>query len=146
MRAVIQRVSQAAVKVGAETVGAIGPGLVVLLGVGCDDGEEEVRYIAGKIARLRIFPDEAELMNRSVMDVGGSVLLVSQFTLLASTKKGNRPSFTAAAAPERAEELYEAVAAALGAEGVEVATGSFGAMMEVSLVNDGPVTIVMDSR
>jgi D-tyrosyl-tRNA(Tyr) deacylase len=143
VRAVVQRVSEARVTVAAETVGAIGPGLLVLLGVGHDDDEAALAALAGKIARLRIFADEAGHMNRSVLDTGGAVLAVSQFTLLADTRKGNRPSFLAAAPPERAEPLYEAFVEALRELGLEVATGRFGQSMEVALVNDGPVTIVM---
>ncbi len=143
MRAVVQRVSEARVTVAGETVGAIGPGLLVLLGVGHDDDEAAIAGLAGKIARLRIFEDEAGHMNRSVLDTGGAVLAVSQFTLLADTRKGNRPSFMAAAPPERAEPLYEAFTVALRQLGLEVATGRFGQSMEVSLVNSGPVTIVM---
>jgi D-tyrosyl-tRNA(Tyr) deacylase len=146
MRAVIQRVSEASVKVDNRTVGSIGPGLAVLIGVAREDGGEDVQYIAGKIARLRIFADNKGLMNLSVQDVGGAVLLVSQFTLLGSTRKGNRPGFAAAAGPAEAESLYEEVAKSLRAQGVPVQTGCFGAMMELSLVNDGPVTIIMDSK
>lgn len=143
MRAVVQRVSEARVTVAGETVGAIGPGLLVLLGVGHDDDVPAIEGLAGKIARLRIFEDDAGLMNRSVLDTGGAVLAVSQFTLLADTRKGNRPSFIAAAPPERAEPLYEAFVAELRELGLEVATGRFGRSMEVALVNSGPVTIVM---
>ena len=143
MRAVVQRVSEARVTVAGATVGAIGPGLLVLLGVGHEDEAAAVERLAGKIARLRIFEDDAGHMNRSVLDTGGAVLVVSQFTLLADTSKGNRPSFIAAAPPERAEPLYEAFVEALRQVGVEVATGRFGQAMEVALVNSGPVTIVM---
>lgn len=146
MRAVIQRVSEASVKVDGETVGSIGAGLAVLLGVARGDTPEDAAYIAGKLTRLRIFADSAGLMNQSVQDVGGAVLLVSQFTLLGSTRKGNRPGFADAAAPEPAERLYREVAAGVTAEGIPVATGVFGAMMELSLVNDGPVTLLLDSR
>ncbi|MHB0914669.1 MAG: D-aminoacyl-tRNA deacylase [Thermoleophilia bacterium] len=146
MRAVIQRVSEASVKVDGETVGSIGAGLAVLLGVARGDTPEDAAYIAGKLTRLRIFADSAGLMNQSVQDVGGAVLLVSQFTLLGSTRKGNRPGFADAAAPEPAERLYREVTAGVTAEGVPVATGVFGAMMELSLVNDGPVTLLLDSR
>ena len=125
------------------TVGAIGPGLLVLLGIGHDDDTAAVTALAGKIAKLRIFADEAGHMNRSVLDTGGAVLAVSQFTLLGDTRKGNRPSFIAAAPPEVAEPLYERFVAALAGAGVEVATGRFGAAMRVALVNDGPVTIVL---
>jgi D-tyrosyl-tRNA(Tyr) deacylase len=146
MRAVIQRVTEASVKVDGDVAGSVGIGLLVLLGVARGDSADDVQYIAGKIARLRIFADNKGLMNLSVKDVGGAVLLVSQFTLLASTRKGNRPSFVEAADPDDAEALYNEVAKALGDQGVTVETGSFGAMMDVALVNDGPVTIVIDSR
>ncbi len=143
MRAVVQRVSEASVTVASETVGAIGPGLLVLVGVGHDDDAAGAVVLAGKVARLRIFADDAGHMNRSVLETGGAVLAVSQFTLLADTRKGNRPSFMAAAPPEVAEPLYETFVEALRALGLEVAKGRFGASMQVSLVNDGPVTIVM---
>jgi D-tyrosyl-tRNA(Tyr) deacylase len=143
VRAVVQRVSEASVTVAGERVAAIGPGLLVLLGVEPADDEAAITGVAGKIARLRIFADDAGQMNRSLLDTGGAVLAVSQFTLLADTRKGNRPSFTGAAPPEHAEPLYEAFVDALRKLGVEVATGRFGRSMEVALVNDGPVTIVM---
>jgi D-tyrosyl-tRNA(Tyr) deacylase len=143
LRAVIQRVAEAAVTVDGTTVGAIGPGLLVLLGIGHDDDAAAVTALAGKVAKLRVFADEAGHMNRSVLDTGGAVLAVSQFTLLGDTRKGNRPSFIAAAPPEVAEPLYERFMAALRELGIEVATGRFGASMRVSLVNDGPVTIVL---
>jgi D-tyrosyl-tRNA(Tyr) deacylase len=142
MRAVVQRVSRAQVTPG----GAIGPGLCVLLGVAQGDGEEAATRLAGKVARLRIFPDDAGRFDRSVVDVGGSAIVVSQFTLIADTAKGNRPSFSGAARPEVADPVYEAFAAALRDLGVEVATGVFGARMQVELVNDGPVTIVLDAE
>ncbi len=129
--------------VAGETVGEIGPGLLVLLAVGPDDDEAVIAGLAAKIARLRIFADGAGHMNRSVLDTGGSVLAVSQFTLLADTRKGNRPSFAGAAPPEVAEPLYETFVEALRALGIEVATGRFGRSMEVALINDGPVTIVL---
>ena len=144
MRAVVQRVSRAAVHVDGEVVGSCGPGLVVLVGVGHDDTAETAERLAGKLARLRIFPDDAGRFDRSLLDTGGEALVVSQFTLLADTRKGNRPSFTGAAVPEQAEPLVALVADTLRAEGIGVATGRFGAMMEVELVNDGPVTIVLD--
>jgi len=144
MRAVIQRTSEAAVTVDGRLAGEIGRGLVVLLGVGHGDTEETAAAMAGKIARLRIFSDDEGKMNLSVQDVGGGVLAVSQFTLLADARKGNRPSFTDAAPPDRASVLYDAFCAAVAALGVPVARGVFGAHMDVRLVNDGPVTIVLD--
>jgi D-tyrosyl-tRNA(Tyr) deacylase len=144
MRAVIQRASKAGVTVDGEATGAIGTGLVVLAGVAADDTERDAEVLAAKIVGLRIFPDDDQKMNRSIVDVGGSVLLVSQFTLLADVRKGRRPAFTAAAPPDVAARLLGVLAAAIEAEGVEVQHGRFGAMMEVSLVNDGPVTIVID--
>lgn len=141
MRAVVQRVSRAQVTPGC----GIGPGLCVLLGIACGDGEEQAARLAGKIARLRIFPDDQGRFDRSVLDVGGGALVVSQFTLLADTAKGNRPSFAGAASPQEAEPLYECFCAELRALGVAVETGVFGAKMEVELVNDGPVTIVLDA-
>jgi len=131
------------VRVAGVATGEIGPGLLVLVGVAAGDGEEEARRLAGKVARLRIFEDEAGRFDRSLLDVGGAALVVSQFTLLADTAKGTRPSFTAAAAPEHAERLYESFCAALRELGVPLETGVFGARMEVELVNDGPVTIVL---
>src|SRR4051812_34284248 len=142
MKAVVQRVSEARVRVDGEVVGEIGPGLCVLLGIARAD--TDVERLAGKIARLRIFPDDEGRFDRSVLDVAGSALVVSQFTLLADTGKGNRPSFTDAAPPEQAEPLYEEFCTALEAEGAPVARGAFGRRMAVSLVNDGPVTIVLD--
>jgi D-tyrosyl-tRNA(Tyr) deacylase len=140
MRAVVQRVARARVTPG----GGIGRGLCVLLGVAAADGEEEAARLAAKIARLRIFPDDEERFDRSVLDAGGAALVVSQFTLIADTAKGNRPSFAGAAPPGEAEPLYERFCAELRALGVPVETGVFGAKMEVELVNDGPVTIVLD--
>ena len=141
MRAAVQRVSRARVTPGGE----IGPGLCILLGVARGDREEEAGRLAGKIARLRIFPDDDGRFDRSVLDVGGSALVVYQFTLIADTAKGNRPSFAGAAPPELAEPLYERFTSRLRALGVPVETGVFGARMEVELVNDGPVTIVLDT-
>lgn len=147
MRAVVQRVRRAEVEIAGASVASIGAGMLVLLGVAADDAQEDVLWLAGKVARMRIFADHADAMNCSVIDTGGEALVVSQFTLQASTKKGNRPSFIAAARPERAVPLYEAFVEELSREiGREVPTGRFGADMQVSLVNDGPVTIVIDSK
>ena len=143
MRAVVQRVSVAQVLVGGETVAEIGHGLCVLLGVASDDDEAVAERLAGKVARLRIFENEEGKFDRSLLDVSGAALVVSQFTLIADTAKGNRPSFSDAAQPEEAEPLYEAFCTALRALGIGVATGVFGARMAVELVNDGPVTIVL---
>ncbi len=145
MRAVVQRVSRAEVRVAGEVVGRVGRGLAVLVGVAAGDGEDEARLVADKVAALRIFEDEAGKMNRAVAEVGGAVLVVSQFTLLGDARKGNRPSFTAAAPPEAANALYERVCALLREKGLAVATGVFRAHMEVELVNDGPVTILLDT-
>jgi D-tyrosyl-tRNA(Tyr) deacylase len=145
MRLVLQRVSRAAVRVDGEVRGAIEAGVLVLLGVEDGDDLAAAERLAGKVARLRVFPDEAGRFDRSLLDTGGAALVVSQFTLLADTAKGNRPSFTAAARPEEAEPLVEGFAAALRSLGVPVETGVFGARMEVELVNDGPVTIVLES-
>ena len=144
MRTVLQRVSSAQVVVDGEVVGAIGPGLVALVGVTHDDGPAEVATTARKIAGLRLFPPGDEGGERSVLEVGGEVLVVSQFTLYADVRKGRRPSWNAAAPGPVAEPLVDAVAEALRAEGVGVATGRFGADMEVTIVGDGPVTIVLD--
>ena len=144
MRAVVQRVASARVVVNGEPVGQIGHGLCVLLGVARDDGEAGADRLAGRIARLRIFENEEGRFDRSLVDVGGEALVVSQFTLIADTAKGNRPSFTDAAPPEQAEPLYERFCAELRELGIGVATGVFGARMRVELVNDGPVTIVLD--
>jgi D-tyrosyl-tRNA(Tyr) deacylase len=144
MRAVIQRVSEASVTVDGALTGAVGKGLLVLLGVGHADTEEIARAMAAKIAKLRIFSDAEGKMNLSVHDVGGGVLAVSQFTLLADTRKGNRPSFTDAAPPDKANALYETFCNAVAAQGLPVGKGIFGAHMDVRLSNDGPVTIVMD--
>jgi D-tyrosyl-tRNA(Tyr) deacylase len=143
MRAVCQRVTEARVRVGGEVVGEIGAGLCVFLGVANGDGEAEAERLAAKIARLRIFPDAEGRFDRALLDVGGGALVVSQFTLLADTAKGNRPSFTDAARPEAAEPLYERFCAVLRELGVPVAQGVFGAKMAVELVNDGPVTILL---
>ena len=145
MRAVVQRVSEASVSVGDDVVGAIGRGAAVLLGVASNDTSDDADRLAGKLARLRIFENEDGRFDRSLVDVDGEVLVVSQFTLIADTRKGNRPSFTDAARPEEAEPLYERFCAALRDEGIPVAQGVFGARMEVAVVNDGPVTIVLDT-
>ena len=145
MRAVVQRVSRARVLVDGETVGEVERGLCVLLGVADGDDEAVAARLAGKVARLRIFENEDGKFDRSVVDEGGGALVVSQFTLLADTSKGNRPSFAAAAPPETAERLYRAFCEGLAAEGVGVARGRFGARMRVEIANDGPVTIVLDA-
>ena len=145
MRALIQRVSEASVTVEGEVLGAIGPGLLVLVCAMGGDTEAEADRLAARIARLRIFADEAGKMNRSVRDTGGAVLAVSQFTLAADTSRGNRPGFSAAAAPDLGERLYEHFMAALAREGLPVARGRFGADMKVRLLNNGPVTIWMES-
>lgn len=146
MRACIQRVTKSSVRVEGELVGAIDGGLLVLLGVGHDDSEQDARLLAERIAGLRIFEDDEGKMNRSLLDTGGAMLVVSQFTLYGDCRKGRRPSFAAAASPDLAEKLYETFVAAVGVQGIEVATGKFRAMMEVALVNDGPVTLLLDSR
>ena len=146
MRAVVQRVSEARVRVDSEVAGEIRGGLLVFLGVGREDGEKDVDFLAEKISNLRIFPDEAQKMNRSLLDAGGAMLVVSQFTLHGDCRKGRRPAFIAAAPPEQAEPLYERFVARVEKLGVPVAAGRFGAMMEVELVNDGPVTLLLDSR
>jgi D-aminoacyl-tRNA deacylase len=145
MRAVVQRVREARVLVGGEKVGAIGTGLCVLLGVAQEDEQAAAERLAAKVARLRVFENEDGKLDRSVVDVGGAAIVVSQFTLLADATKGNRPSFSAAAGPERAEPLYEAFCAALEREGLEVARGRFGARMAVEIANDGPVTIILEA-
>ena len=147
MRAVIQRVSEASVTISGQIRGAIQKGLLVLLAVEEADTPEDIEWLSGKMVRLRIFNDDQGAMNRSVQEAGGDILLISQFTLFASTKKGNRPSYSRAARPEIAVPLYEAFTRKLSEElGKPVQTGEFGADMKVSLVNDGPVTIVIDSR
>ena len=145
MRAVVQRVREARVLVGGEAVGEVGAGLCVLLGVAQDDDAAVAERLAAKVARLRIFENADGKFDRSLVDVGGAALVVSQFTLIAETAKGNRPSFSGAAPPELAEPLYETFCAALGREGIEVARGRFGARMAVEIANDGPVTIVLDT-
>ena len=147
MRAVIQRVSSASVTIDGAVRSQIGPGLLVLLGVGHEDGREDIDWLARKIAGLRIFDDADGVMNRSVLEAGGDVIVVSQFTLMASTKKGNRPSYIGAAGHEKAIPLYEEFCVALSlAIGKPVGTGEFGADMKVALVNDGPVTICIDTK
>ncbi|MGC8643788.1 MAG: D-aminoacyl-tRNA deacylase [Isosphaeraceae bacterium] len=146
MRAVIQRVSRASVEVEGREVGRIGQGFLVLLGVARGDAEADAAWLADKLLGLRVFEDDEGKMNRSVVDVRGGILVVSQFTLLADCRTGRRPSFTEAAAPEDAERLYERFTSLLAASGLDVATGVFRAMMKVSLINDGPVTLLLDSR
>lgn len=146
MRAVLQRVAEASVTIDGEVVGQIGPGLLVLLGVAEEDAPEDLEYLLKKVPSLRIFPDAEGKMNLSVVDAKGAVLVVSQFTLIADTAKGNRPSFFRAAKPERAIPAYEEFVSRLRATGLPVETGRFGADMKVRLLNDGPVTILLDSR
>ena len=147
MRVILQRVSQASVSVEGSILSHIGPGLLCLVGVETGDGSEDVDWLAGKISRMRIFPDHEGKMNRSLLDTGGGILVISQFTLHASTRKGNRPSFLASAPPAESEPLYQALCSALE-QACErpVGRGRFGADMQVALVNDGPVTIFLDSR
>ena len=146
MRACVQRVSSASVTVDQQVRGSIGPGLVVLLGVADGDTQDDALQLAEKITGLRIFGDEADKMNRSLVDTGGAMLVVSQFTLLGDCRKGRRPSFIAAAPPELAEALYETFVRLVRDQNVEVATGVFRAQMQVALVNDGPVTLLLDTR
>ncbi|MHC4517417.1 MAG: D-aminoacyl-tRNA deacylase [Planctomycetota bacterium] len=145
MRAVIQRVREAKVEVDENVVGQIERGLLVYLGVGKEDGEKDAEFMAEKLVNLRILPDEAGKMNRSVVDIGGGILLISNFTLHGDCRKGRRPSFDGAGLPEPAEALYEKVAALIAARGVAVAKGAFGAYMQVSSVNDGPVNFLLDT-
>ncbi|QNK60063.1 D-aminoacyl-tRNA deacylase [Paenibacillus sp. PAMC21692] len=145
MRVVVQRSKEASVSVEGEIVGAIRHGLVLLVGLTHEDGKEEVRWMADKVAGLRIFEDEGGKMNHSVLDVGGDILSVSQFTLYGDCRKGRRPNFMAAARPEQAEELYDYFNGLMRETGLKVETGRFGAMMDVSLVNDGPVTLILES-
>jgi D-tyrosyl-tRNA(Tyr) deacylase len=145
MKAVVQRVSSARVRVGERIAGEIGPGLCILLGVARGDEQADADRLAAKAARLRIFENEQGRFDRSVLDTGGEALVVSQFTLLADSGKGNRPSFTGAAPPEEAEPLYEAFCSGLRQQGISVATGEFGERMAVELVNEGPVTILLES-
>ena len=146
MRAVLQRVREASVAVDGEVEASIGPGFLILLGVGEEDTEEDILRLAEKTVHLRIFEDETGKFNRSLLDIAGSALVVSQFTLFADCRKGRRPSFTSAAKPDRAEPLYEGFIRTLRAKGVLVKTGVFGAMMDVRLANHGPVTIYLDSK
>jgi D-tyrosyl-tRNA(Tyr) deacylase len=146
MKALLQRVLEASVSVGDEVVGRIGPGLLVLLGVGRGDGEREVSWMADKVANLRIFEDEGGKMNRSVIDGSRSILVVSQFTLYGDARKGRRPSFADACEPAEANRLYELFCEKSRALGLDVQQGRFGAQMKVALVNDGPVTLILDSR
>lgn len=147
MRAVIQRVSSASVTIDGSVKSSIGPGLLILLGIGSEDGPEDIEWLVKKIAGLRIFDDDAGVMNRSVIDIAGEALVVSQFTLMASTKKGNRPSYIGAAGHQLAIPLYEQFCAALSSSiGRPVGTGEFGADMKVALLNDGPVTICIDTK
>ena len=146
MRAVLQRVTRAAVRVEGQTVGEIGPGLVVLLGIARDDTQQDARYLVEKTATLRVFDDDEGRMNRSVVDAGGALLVVSQFTLYGDVRRGRRPSWIDAAPPDLAEPLYEFFVAEARRSVARVATGSFRRMMEVELVGDGPVTILLDSR
>jgi D-tyrosyl-tRNA(Tyr) deacylase len=146
MRAVVQRVKSATVSVGEDRIASIGRGLVVFLGVGKEDDTGDVEYLVGKIPHLRIFQDEGEKFNRSLLDVGGEVLVVSQFTLFGDCRKGRRPSFTDAADPEGARNLYDHFVSRLREEGMRVQAGRFQAMMMVDVVNEGPVTLLLDSR
>ena len=146
MRCVVQRVLESAVTVNGETVGAIGPGLMVLIGVSTDDTDADLKYMTDKVPNLRIFDDENGVMNRSVLDVGGSLLAVSQFTLYGDARGGRRPSYIRAARPEEANQMYQRLVAAWREKGIHVETGIFRADMQVSLINDGPVTILLDSE
>ena len=145
MRALVQRVAHARVEVEGEVTGQVGRGLLILLGVAGDDGEDEAHLLASKVSKLRIFSDEAGKMNLSLLDVGGAALVVSQFTLYADARRGNRPSYVKAARPEQADALYGRFVQVLGELGLETATGKFGADMQVSLLNDGPVTLWLDT-
>lgn len=146
MKVVIQRSREASVQVGGEVTGEIEGGYVLLVGITHSDTEEDIRYVAGKVANLRLFEDEDGKMNRSILDSGGSILSVSQFTLYADTRRGRRPGFTDAARPEQAEPLWERFNEELRSLGLRVETGIFGAMMDVRLVNDGPVTVIVESK
>ena len=146
MKAVVQRVKESSVTVDGEVIGKINAGLMVLLGVAVDDEESDADFLASKIVNLRIFEDEAGKMNRSLLDTGGAMLVVSQFTLMGDCRKGRRPSFIKAALPDKAIPLYEYFTRRVEAAGVSTATGQFGAMMDVALINEGPVTIILDSK
>jgi D-tyrosyl-tRNA(Tyr) deacylase len=146
VRAVVQRVTECGVRVSNQTVGRIGPGLLVLLGISLSDEEKDADYLAEKIAHLRIFEDDAGKMSHSILDTGGEMLVVPQFTLLGNCRKGRRPSFVEAAPPEKAAELYENFIHRVRSKGISTATGQFQAKMAVSLVNDGPVTLIIESR
>jgi len=146
MKAVLQRVSRASVKVGGDIVSGIDSGFLVLLGVGHEDSRDDIEYLVRKIVNMRVFSDADGKFNLPIKEVGGSLLVVSQFTLFADTKKGNRPSFLGAAPPEMANKMYEEFCEACAAEGIRVEKGVFAAMMEVELINDGPVTIVLESK
>lgn len=146
MRCVVQRVSEASVAVNGETVGAVGPGLMVLIGVSTEDTDADLKYMTEKVPNLRIFDDENGVMNRSVLDAGGGILAVSQFTLYGDARGGRRPSYIRAAKPEEASAMYERLVEAWRAKGIHVETGIFRTDMKVSLVNDGPVTILLDSE
>ena len=146
MRAIVQRVSEASVSVDGAEVGRIGRGFMVLLGVGADDTEADAQYIADKVGKLRVFEDNEGKMNLPLLDVGGSVLAISQFTLYGDARKGNRPGFSDAAPPEKGEQLYQFFIAALEKRGIAVEKGEFGANMKVHLINDGPVSILLDSN
>ena len=146
MRCVVQRVSEASVAVNGETVGAVGPGLMVLIGVSTDDTDTDLKYMTEKVPNLRIFDDENGVMNRSVLDVGGEILAVSQFTLYGDARGGRRPSYIRASKPEEANAMYERLVEAWRGKGIHVETGIFRTDMKVSLVNDGPVTILLDSE
>jgi len=145
MRCVIQRVTEASVTVDGEVIGKIGKGYMILIGVSAEDGEKDVKYMADKVPNLRIFEDADGKMNRSILDEGGEILAVSQFTLYGDARGGRRPSFSSAARPEQANALYEQLVAAWRSQGIHVETGRFRAEMQVSLINDGPVTLLMDS-
>lgn len=146
MRSVVQRVSKAAVQVNGQVIGETRMGILALIGIGLDDGSEDIRWMADKLIGLRIFEDQEGKMNLSLPEVGGEILLVSQFTLFGDCRKGKRPSFSHAAPPERAKEIFEELVANLRHQGIRVETGEFQAHMEVTLVNDGPVTILLDSK